>query len=141
MSTDELRARKSNSLQMLSILDAVQGQYLTAQVLQSTLQKQLQDIEDKTFYIKQQLSDLHVVTETYDREFKDRMENPTQKPYFSTTQDWVLAIFFITYFLFMIVFVFFIFLRNKLSVLIICVMIAVVFILTYSIINLIRTFA
>ena len=141
MSTDDLNARKNNSRQTLSIIDSMQGQYLTAQVLQSSLQTQLQDIEDQTFYIQQQLSDLQVVTETYDREFKDRMDNPTKKPYFSTTQDWVLAMFFFTYGLFMIACVFYIYLRNKTSVLLVCLMIAIVFTLTYSIINLIRTFA
>jgi hypothetical protein len=137
----DLSARIQNANQTLLVIDSMQGQYVTSQVLQSNLQQQLEDIQDNTFVAQQKLEDLSVIAETYDREFRDRMANPSPKPFIKTTQDWVLAMFFSTYLMFMVAAVMFVFLRFHLNISLIVLMIFLVFVITFSVYILIMQFA
>jgi hypothetical protein len=60
-------------------------------------QQQIAKLMSQKKSLTQQLQDMKTAIDTYDREFNQRMENPTKKKMFSTIQDWILAIFFITY--------------------------------------------
>ena len=102
MGDEDLLARKQNAKQNLLNMDILQSNYLTSDILQADLAAQLETIKDDTFLVQQKLSDLSIISETYDREFRDRMANPSKQPYLKTTHDWILALFFISYSLFMI---------------------------------------
>ena len=60
-------------------------------------QREITKLTSQKISLSQQSEDMQTAIDTYDREFNQRMENPTEKNVFSTTQDWILAIFFITY--------------------------------------------
>jgi len=136
---NSLQARKNNSKQNLLIIDTLQGKTLTANVLQQNLQQQLDDIDDEKFVLKQKLDDITVVAETYDREFRDRMATPAPKP-LKTTQDWVLAFFFIAFSLFMLAVTSFVYLKFHLTIGLILLMIFVDFATIFSVYILVMRF-
>jgi hypothetical protein len=75
-----------------SILNSVKTN-TTLQNNQNTIDTMVEQIK----LLQQQKIDTETAVTTYDREFQERMERPPPKRMFNTTQDWVLAIFFVTY--------------------------------------------
>jgi hypothetical protein len=141
MGDDDLSARKQNAKQNLLNIDTLQSAHLASEVLQADLNVQLQTIQDETFFVEQQLNDLSVISETYDREFRDRMANPGPKPYLKTTHDWILAIFFMSYSLFMVAAASFTFMRYPLTISLVSLVIFISFAMTYTMYKAILQFA
>jgi len=136
----DMDARKQNANQNLLTIDTLQSQYMIGNESQSALQLQLDDIKDKKFVAQQKLDDITVVAETYDREFRDRMATPVPPKFLNTTQDWILAFFFITLSLFMVAVTTFVYLRFHLTISLVLLMLFVDFATIFSVYILVMRF-
>ena len=81
---------------LLNTLNSMRESHLTSQAFVGNLSEQKQKLEKEKFALTQELLDIDTAVSTYDREFHDRRSSPPPSRV-TTTQDWVLMVFFITY--------------------------------------------
>ena len=99
---EDITATLSTLPNLYSIYSYVKPNLASYQVMYNTLNSELSDINRK-------LQEFDRIEEVYDREFLDRKTNPPTIGLLSkygliTTQDWVLAMFFLSYIVFCILF-------------------------------------
>lgn len=121
MSRAEFVTQITSTQSMLQTVDDLFNNKYSTQVSNGgSLKSQSTDLDDTVIALKAKLAKVKSISDTYDREYLDRMT--TKKVSFwqsrgiSTLQDWILLIFFVLYTIISISLIGMVFMLNKYSV-------------------------